>query len=40
MRGLKVVRCHTASVTAGIPTLLFSTPNYAVNGMSGREMVL
>lgn len=39
MRGLNVVHCHTASVTGGIPTLLFSTPNYAVNGMSGRETV-
>lgn len=34
-RGMKAVHYHTASATAGILTQVFSTPNYAINGISG-----
>lgn len=36
-RGIKVVHYHTASVTAGIPTQVFSTPNCAINGIKGKR---
>lgn len=37
MRGIKVVQYHTASVTAGIPTQVFSTPHCAINSIQGKR---